>query len=70
MKFLFLSSGACSAIGTFLNLSSAFFITRPSSSFEEVSARFDNIADFLDYIYSDEYRKEYDDYFERSELNE
>lgn len=39
-------------------------------NFEEVSARFDNIADFLDYIYSDEYRKEYDDYFERSELNE
>jgi len=39
-------------------------------NFEEVSSRFDNIADFLDYIYSDEYRKEYDDYFERSELNE
>ena len=39
-------------------------------NFEEASSRFDNIADFLDYIYSDEYRKEYDDYFERSELNE
>lgn len=39
-------------------------------NFEKVSSRFDNISDFLDYIYSDEYLKEYDDYFERGERNE
>lgn len=38
--------------------------------FEKVSARFDDIASFLDYIYSDEYRKEYDDYYERNENDE
>lgn len=42
--------------------SNSFFIPE----FDKLSSKFDDISDFLDYVYSDEYKKEYENYVERT----